>query len=124
MTAVSYASPTYYADRLCERGRLYIRKYYNGDDKDTTADFKKYKKDLEDEFKEAREKQFSAKPHKKTKQERDLEKKHAENVAKMCKEFMFKKVAKDFYPGWDEDKPEETARNPWQDSIAGTMFWM
>ncbi|PSN65856.1 Piwi-domain-containing protein [Corynespora cassiicola Philippines] len=31
-TAVSYAAPTYYADRLCERGRLYLPKCYGGDD--------------------------------------------------------------------------------------------
>jgi hypothetical protein len=27
---VSYATPTYYADRLCERGRLYLYKTLNG----------------------------------------------------------------------------------------------
>jgi eukaryotic translation initiation factor 2C len=26
---VSYASPAYYADRLCERGRCYLRRWYN-----------------------------------------------------------------------------------------------
>jgi eukaryotic translation initiation factor 2C len=25
---VSYATPTYYADRLCERGRLYLRDFF------------------------------------------------------------------------------------------------
>ena len=28
---VSYASPAYYADRLCERGRCYLRQWYNPD---------------------------------------------------------------------------------------------
>ncbi|KAK8173512.1 ribonuclease H-like domain-containing protein, partial [Phyllosticta citrichinensis] len=27
---VSYASPAYYADRLCERGRIYLREFYDG----------------------------------------------------------------------------------------------
>lgn len=29
--AVSYASPAYYADRLCERASLYLRRFYDGD---------------------------------------------------------------------------------------------
>lgn len=29
--AVSYASPAYYADKLCERVSLYLRKFYDGD---------------------------------------------------------------------------------------------
>ncbi|GME48338.1 Protein argonaute 1-like [Neofusicoccum parvum] len=28
--SVSYASPAYYADRLCERGRVYLQKFFNG----------------------------------------------------------------------------------------------
>jgi eukaryotic translation initiation factor 2C len=28
---VSYASPTYYADRLCERGRCYLREWFTPD---------------------------------------------------------------------------------------------
>ncbi|KAK7517215.1 ribonuclease H-like domain-containing protein [Phyllosticta citriasiana] len=30
MMTVSYASPAYYADRLCERGRIYLREFYDG----------------------------------------------------------------------------------------------
>ncbi|GME26397.1 Protein argonaute 1-like [Neofusicoccum parvum] len=28
--SVSYASPAYYADQLCERGRVYLQKFFNG----------------------------------------------------------------------------------------------
>lgn len=31
MCSVSYATPTYYADRLCERGRHYLREFFDGD---------------------------------------------------------------------------------------------
>jgi hypothetical protein len=56
-----------------------------------------------------------------------LEKKHADDVIKQTKQFVFNKVAKDFYSEWDElneQKSLREARNPWSDEIAGTMFWM
>lgn len=30
-SAVSYASPAYYADRLCERAMLYLREFFDND---------------------------------------------------------------------------------------------
>ncbi|KAH9842270.1 Piwi-domain-containing protein [Teratosphaeria destructans] len=31
MTSVSYATPAYYADRLCERGRVYLKEMFDGE---------------------------------------------------------------------------------------------
>jgi len=125
MTPVSYVSPTYYADRLCERGRLYIRKYFNGDDQTLWNDLNAFKSDLEKDLREAREKKFGKAQHRrKEKAEKSIEKTHAEKVAKDTKMFVFKRVAKDFYRDWDEQEPEKSAGNPWADSIADTMFWM
>ncbi|KAF2865134.1 hypothetical protein BDV95DRAFT_612925 [Massariosphaeria phaeospora] len=48
-TGVSYAPPAYYADRLCERGRCYLRHFFSPDR--NSAHYKKYlqkKQELED----------------------------------------------------------------------------
>jgi eukaryotic translation initiation factor 2C len=124
MTPVSYVSPTYYADRLCERGRLYIRKYFNGDDKTLWNDLNDFKTKFEADLRTDKEKQFDKSQYRKEKSEKDMEKAHAEKIAKETKMFVFKKVAKEFYRDWDEEEPEKSAGNPWADSIADTMFWM
>jgi eukaryotic translation initiation factor 2C len=127
MTPVSYVSPTYYADRLCERGRLYVRKYFNGDDQGFWDDLNKYKSDLQEKLKGVREASFPRTPHGKTEDEKIMEKKHADDVFKKTRQYVFGRVAKEFYPEWDElDEPKslEKARNPWSEEIAGTMFWM
>lgn len=33
LTSVSYAPPAYYADRLCERGRLFLKPFFDGEEK-------------------------------------------------------------------------------------------
>jgi eukaryotic translation initiation factor 2C len=85
MTPVSYASPTYYSDRLCERGRLYIRKFFNGDDKGLWDDLNSFKNKLENDFRTAMNKQFGSEKHDKGKEEKALERNHAEKVAKKLK---------------------------------------
>ena len=124
MSGVSYASPTYYADRLCERGRLYIRKYYLGDDDDLEADLKDKKKTLEDDLKKKRQAKYGAKEHKKTAEERKLEKEHAEHVDKTLKDFVFGKIRDEFC--MFKDDPEENLRwqNPYSRKLELTMFWM
>ncbi|KAH7068120.1 Piwi domain-containing protein [Paraphoma chrysanthemicola] len=64
MSGVSYASPTYYADRLCERGHLYIRRFYLGNDDDLKKDLHDEKVKLEDAQLKKRQTRFSAKEHK------------------------------------------------------------
>jgi len=118
VTSVSYASPTYYADRLCERGRLYIRKYYNGDDEALIVDLRMLKANDEAANLSIRQGMFPTEPHVKGRVERGVEKDHAEVVRKNQIKRAYETIEKDFY---GEDR---VARNPWHDDIADTMFWM
>lgn len=124
MCGVSYVSPTYYADRLCERGRLYVRTFFNGDDEDLWADFKAEKKKKDADFEKERMKEFGAHDHKKTKQEQEREKEHADKVAHDMKDWMLKKVEGEFYPFRDHADPKVKWDNPYSRKIADTMFWM
>ena len=51
---VSYAPPAYYADRLCERGRCYMRPWYNPTT-DTKKQWGKLKRQIEDDVKAKRD---------------------------------------------------------------------
>ena len=124
MTSVSYVSPTYYADRLCERGRLYIRNFFNGDDAALWGEYRAFKSNLEATLKEVRATAFGKESHAKTKAEREMEKRHADKVDHDSKDFVFSKIKEEFYRFKDEEETGDGWGNPWADSVADTMFWM
>jgi eukaryotic translation initiation factor 2C len=121
---VSYASPAYYADRLCERGRHYLRDFY------TLTDAGKHYRDTQRQKKaeaesKAKEKRIATcgigkqggQKRTMSKEEiahRDQDRKDAEDVAK---KYAMKEVEDKFYP-YGQDV------NPWHDNIKKTMFWM
>lgn len=97
MTGVSYASPTYYADRLCERGRLYIRRFYNGDDAP-----------LAEELRRVRAHALEARRGRG--READL------GVDAEVRRVVEGRVRGEFYRGREG--------NPWVAGVGETMFWM
>jgi eukaryotic translation initiation factor 2C len=106
------------ADRLCERGRLYIRKFYNGDDEALDQELLRVKRKDEDQLRAIRERDFGTGMHQKGKRERDMEKEHLDEVKRRQKDYAFGKIKKAFYGD------DGVARNPWSESVAETMFWM
>ncbi|CAO2651958.1 Nn.00g002410.m01.CDS01 [Neocucurbitaria sp. VM-36] len=121
---VSYAPPAYYADRLCERGRCYLRNYLA-----PSTDFFKNHKNMrtvvEDRLKAEREAIF--KPDRKankmgksvkTAAEKEQEEKDKETAEKEVKHKTFERAKRDFYG------KVPIVKNPWMDSIGETMFWM
>lgn len=107
MSGVSYVSPTYYADRLCERGRLYIRKFYNGDDADL-------RKKLDNAKIEVGEMNFDKADEKK-------------ELNKRIKKITWDAIYKEFYnqpPNPDPRYPGRTWKNPYAYGLRNTMFWM
>ncbi|KAF2740263.1 hypothetical protein EJ04DRAFT_508252 [Polyplosphaeria fusca] len=62
---VSYASPAYYADRLCERGRCYVREWFN-----PSPDKRNEHKKRKDEMMDRRRKQRPPMPENDTTQKR------------------------------------------------------
>lgn len=124
MCGVSYVSPTYYADRLCERGRLYLRKFFNGDDAALWNDFRDEKTRREAGFRIERKEKFGGHDHKKTDAEKVMEKKHGDQVAYDMKDWMLEKVEKEFYPFREHPDPLLKWSNPYSKRLGSTMFWM
>ncbi|PSN66108.1 Piwi-domain-containing protein [Corynespora cassiicola Philippines] len=59
LVGVSYTSPTYYADRLCERGRLYLQKFFvTNVDEDLYKDVNNFKNEQSDLKKADRDKKY------------------------------------------------------------------
>ncbi|KAK7186103.1 piwi domain-containing protein [Paraphaeosphaeria sporulosa] len=124
---VSYASPAYYADRLCERGRCYLRSYFVAPKQTPIRDdFDEFKRDHERKLKAAREKDFPppaiSKRKLKARQSKDKdlvarEEVDRKKVQKVCDEYIMKKAR-------DEFKRYNKGGNPWHSNISKTMFWM
>ncbi|KAL1799385.1 hypothetical protein ACET3X_003422 [Alternaria dauci] len=109
---VSYAPPTYYADRLCERGRIYLRSFLNGNssaldtinNKKTAmeAEQRTLREAISKPAKEQKKQDTRVWPAK-TKEEEVMELLHKDQVSKMCKGLALEEASK----VWDD-----------------TMFWM
>jgi eukaryotic translation initiation factor 2C len=120
---VSYSSPAYYADRLCDRGRCYLRSFLVAPP-GPRKDLENFKRKLLLDKKKKREAKYKPMRKKNDKgymvrstEEINQEKEDDNEVEKLCKKDTLDKAKKAFYPDGVE-------ANPWKDSIAGTMFWM
>ena len=125
---VSYASPTYYADRLCERGRAYLRAFFapspearNGFDKDRNAIEKNAR-----QGRPPRPPRTRGPKGKKSKAERDAEK--AERAAEKkdrekAEAEMKMKVKERIDAVWDRNAADMTCQAG-RDALLRTMYWM
>lgn len=126
---VSYAPPAYYADRLCERGRCYLRQWFAPDK--NSSHYQKYLKQktaIENSHKEKLRHEVAqlkkpavryryGKPRKQQ-QQTDLERK-ARYEATEAVEKHFLNQAKAYLEAKRKDGP-----GPWHASLDDTMFWM
>jgi eukaryotic translation initiation factor 2C len=125
---VSYASPAYYADRLCERGRIYLRDLYQRTDRGAAlhTQFKEFKWDEEDAREAVRVREFGnlrnddGSARRKTEMEVKMEETHRKEVEELCDQWALGKARRDWYG--DENEP--VGQNPWHQNISKTMFWM
>ncbi|EAT81960.2 hypothetical protein SNOG_10566 [Parastagonospora nodorum SN15] len=126
LCAVSYASPTFYADRLCDRGRTYIRKYFVKEDSQLQTALDNIATVQNNANSANRDINFRIRPamsldQKKqmVKDKKEQEKKDADAVQKSLRDEVYRRVGNDFYmfekEGW---------MNPWSRDLADTMFWM
>ncbi|KAF2658625.1 Piwi-domain-containing protein [Lophiostoma macrostomum CBS 122681] len=118
---VSYASPAYYADRLCERGRCYLRKFFSPSSEDRKS-YKEQKDKFEDQARIERGGLLpSERPldYKKTKQD------YADEKAdrKKAEEWSDESVMAEIQTVWDADNTDQNtiAR---RDRLLQTMYWM
>ncbi|KAI4623448.1 hypothetical protein J4E80_003258 [Alternaria sp. BMP 0032] len=134
---VSYASPTYYADRLCERSRTYMRRYFVKTEDVTgpsnlEAALTQEKHRLERDYTTLldslypRNRQFADKKDEKKhfKDRKATEADHRKEIVLGLRRFVFEKVEDDFYKFKDQTVDGKPWLNPWDPCLRDTMFWM
>ncbi|OAL44588.1 Piwi-domain-containing protein [Pyrenochaeta sp. DS3sAY3a] len=128
---VSYASPAYYADRLCERGRCYLRSFLNPVSNPLMLSHRtQLQRNLEDSDRKDREAKFGHERTKdksglmtiKSKAEKEQEAKDRESVEEKVKARTYEMALKMFSRDGKGDQGKQ--QNPWHPRISKTMFWM
>ncbi|KAF1849346.1 Piwi-domain-containing protein [Cucurbitaria berberidis CBS 394.84] len=120
---VSYASPAYYADRLCERGRCYLRAWYNPDNQHR-GDYDTHRKKVEELVETERKRPQRGKNQRKTVEEIKEDKEDAENVIKHMANWMRDGIQ----ARWDQS-PAQVVKDHSGGRIRfenwrRTMYWM
>ncbi|KAL5450265.1 hypothetical protein PMIN07_001265 [Paraphaeosphaeria minitans] len=134
-SGVSYASPAYYADRLCERGRCYLRDFFV-----RTNDGRPYRQELERDQRTLKNAQHASivarygperNPATRKKRARHPKEEEQRRVdkdvnARATNDWVWERAAVKFYGGrWVDGRPcPGPARNPFHDNVRKTMFWM
>ncbi|KAH7092064.1 ribonuclease H-like domain-containing protein [Paraphoma chrysanthemicola] len=122
---VSYAPPTYYADRLCERGRAYLRPWFNPDraTKESWDDKKRrHQRDVkaERDAKNSKSNRLKRKrKHKKTVEELKEEEQDKDTVNKRLMKTLKKDLDKRFLV-----EPVDEVAGKRRTRILETMYWM
>jgi eukaryotic translation initiation factor 2C len=123
---VSYASPAYYADRLCERGRCYLRDFFVNTNtpqaKTLRRNLRQTKHTQELQKAQSRITQFGPIWNNNVRrakiiQEQVQEVNDRKDVIDACCNGIMIEAKKEFYKNGN-------GKNPWKKSIAHTMFWM
>jgi len=126
---VSYAPPAYYADRLCERGRNYLRDWFTPNyESDHFKAYQNRKVTIEDDAKTALRNTISRLPvqpipagrrrARKSVEQVDEERKSRKGAEDLL-ESEYLLAAKQYFQGQRNDGP-----GPWAKALDETMFWM
>ncbi|KAH4189013.1 hypothetical protein HBI25_232460 [Parastagonospora nodorum] len=120
------APPAYYADKLCERGRIYLRNFLTGNPsvhgslRETKTAAEQVRRKMRDaKFKPVKEKAIKVNkfwPRKSTAEE-VMEGLHRDQVAKICREEAMKEARK----VWKK-YVERSRKTPWKATLDGMMF--
>ncbi|KAF2028677.1 Piwi-domain-containing protein [Setomelanomma holmii] len=124
---VSYATPTYYADRLCDRARLYLPKTWSGkagSDTDFTAHLEQAKTAEQDRRQQARDNDYrNGQPFQtggvKDQAELDDEIQDTEQIRIFARNQVLDYAKREFY-----DRATNLDGNSWHTDLAKVMFWM
>ncbi|CAE7032959.1 Piwi domain containing protein [Pyrenophora teres f. teres] len=126
MTPVSYVPPTYYADRLCERGRLYMRRFFVGDDPTFRMEVDAYRDKLRAQLKAKRKDEVDDGKDGKIGKEQMRKRMDEDTVKKDVEKWVFGKVKEEFNRHGDGGGGggDVGYGNPWGRELGKTMFWM
>jgi len=120
---VSYATPAFYADRLCERGRCYLCKQYNP----TPAyrnQYDNYRDAQERAVEQARNRPPPARGQRKTAQDLKQDKADEAQILNLMKTWLRDDIRERWF---QEPVQAVTKRKDWEDYEKAwykTMYWM
>ena len=124
---VSYAAPAYYADRLCERARCYLRKYYvpNNNARFDTRNQLRNVETAVNQNRNATNANVPPRPrgHKKTDAEIQAEKTDAKDVADRMYNWL-NPIAENRLDAERDDVAKNPAGDERQRHMLETMYWM
>ncbi|KAI0618030.1 Piwi domain-containing protein [Pyrenophora tritici-repentis] len=123
MTPVSYVPPTYYADRLCERGRLYVRRFLVGDDLNFRMEVDAARDKLRAQLKVKRKDEFGDDKDGMIGKEQIRKRMDEDTVNKDVKKWVFEKIKEEFNR-YGDGGGDVGQGNPWGRELGKTMFWM
>jgi eukaryotic translation initiation factor 2C len=124
-TGVSYASPAYYADRLAERGRCYLREWFNPSNTKRNA-YETHSQQVEADIEARRNRPQRTGNHKKTPAEIQENNADGEQVLQQMRDYIWPVVE----TRWNTlihnlaesgFRPNAKAK---YDHLKGTMYWM
>lgn len=116
---VSYAPPAYYADRLCERGRVYLREFFAPDGQgDKGKRWDERKKEIEEDVKKGKGKGKGRTDDGGMEMERDWEREWRKSVKEKLDKEVLEEAKKEF------GKHRKDGPGPWAEMHDGVMFWM
>jgi len=128
---VSYATPTYYADRLCERGRLYLYKTLNGaqaeeleNDKNKEINRQTMNRNLT--FRQNPDTNYNkSRDGQKSGEELGQEKEDLATLDAFVKRRAMEYAEAEFFEhAKDLNGKPRADGNPWTDEVGRQMFWM
>ena len=122
-TGVSYASPAYYADRLCERGRCYLREWFSPDGA-KRDDYNTRRRAYEAQVEIARNRPQRPRNQKKTPAEIQEDKDDAEEVLKLMKENYIRDGLNKRWETLGDPVFTKTVHEQMYKDFRATMYWM
>lgn len=124
-TGVSYATPTYYADRLCDRARLYLPMTWSGSDPTFLDSLETAKtehltsRQTERDTKYRQGQKFDKALNVKSEEELAHEAEDDESLRLYAREYTMTYARKEFY-----GREDNLTGNPWHTDLNRIMFWM
>ncbi|KAH7068283.1 ribonuclease H-like domain-containing protein [Paraphoma chrysanthemicola] len=126
---VSYATPTYYADRLCDRGRIYLPNTWSSNPLAHEARLKSTARTMHEQFQVVRDntyrngREYDPSTDNKDDAEITDENTHREEVRKAVRKLTLDFAMKEFYK-YKVDVGGDMTGIPWHSDLGKIMFWM
>lgn len=118
---VSYATPTYYADHLAERGRKYLKPFFDGNLREVCARYVSFARITP--LGKADASEWSGDFEIKADLD-DTEAKYHKEAVEVIQQAAYAAFSSNDLPKYSYKGNETSARGPWHRNLDDTMFWL